>query len=353
MMNKQLKKIILNESNSARDALEIIDSSDIKLVLIVNDSNKLLGTITDGDVRRFLLGGEKLDSKVSLAMNPQPISGKKNHSVDELHELMREHEILAIPILDKDLKVIDIEIFNSDALTSKKIFHNPVFLMAGGLGTRLQPLTNDIPKPMLQLGGMPLLEIILKNFIENGFVNFFISVQYLPDAIMDYFKDGKDFGVSIQYIQEEQPLGTGGALGLLPKQDIESPIVVMNGDILTSVDFRALMSYHNKHGGVATMCVRDYEYQVPFGVIEGDGSKINRMSEKPIYNCQVNAGIYIINHALLKSIAVNQKVDMTDILSNQISLGNAVHMFPIYEYWMDIGRLEDFDKAQIEYSSSN
>jgi len=224
--------------------------------------------------------------------------------------------------------------------------------MAGGLGTRLQPLTDDSPKPMLQVGGKPLLEIILKNFIEHGFVNFYISVQYLPEIIMDYFQDGKNLGVSIKYIQEDQPLGTAGALGLIPQEALDSPIIVMNGDILTSVDFPALLDYHSKHEGAATMCVRDYEFQVPLGVIEGNGSKINMIKEKPIHKCQVNAGIYVINSDIVKIIPENKRVDMPDFLSDQISQGNSVHMFPIHEYWLDIGRLEDFNKAQIDYPQS-
>jgi NDP-sugar pyrophosphorylase family protein len=286
-------------------------------------------------------------------MNPSPITGNTKQSVKELNNLMQKHNIAAVPILDENSKIVDLEISNTGISSQKKVYDNSVFLMAGGLGTRLQPLTDDSPKPMLQVGGKPLLEIILKNFIEHGFVNFYISVQYLPEIIMDYFQDGKNLGVSIKYIQEDQPLGTAGALGLIPQEALDSPIIVMNGDILTSVDFPALLDYHSKHEGAATMCVRDYEFQVPLGVIEGNGSKINMIKEKPIHKCQVNAGIYVINSDIVKIIPENKRVDMPDFLSDQISQGNSVHMFPIHEYWLDIGRLEDFNKAQIDYPQSN
>jgi dTDP-glucose pyrophosphorylase/predicted transcriptional regulator len=351
-MNNKLNLFTLNQSKSVKDALEIINSSPMQFALIVDDDGGLIGTVTDGDVRRFLLDGHKISSDAVLAMNPSPISGTANQSIEELNNLMLHHDITAIPILDLNSKVIDIEIADKRKLSQKKIYDNPVFLMAGGLGTRLQPLTNESPKPMLQVGGKPLLEIILKNFIDHGFVNFYISVQYLPEMIIDHFKDGKNFGVSIQYIHEDQPLGTAGALGLLPKKILDSPIIVMNGDILTSVDFPALLAYHNKHNGSATMCVRDYEFQVPLGVIEGSGSRINLIKEKPIHKCQVNAGIYVINPDIIKTIPKNKRVDMPDFLSDQIAQDNSVHMFPIHEYWLDIGRLEDFHKAQIDYPQS-
>jgi len=352
-MNSKLKLVTLNRTHSARDALELINVSSLNFALIADDENKLLGTITDGDVRRFLLAGHQIENDATLAMNPSPITGNTKQSVKELNNLMQKHNISAVPILDENSKIVDLEISNTGISSHKKVYDNPVFLMAGGLGTRLQPLTDDSPKPMLQVGGKPLLEIILKNFIEHGFVNFYISVQYLPEIIMDYFQDGKNLGVSIKYIQEDQPLGTAGALGLVPQEALDSPIIVMNGDILTSVDFPALLDYHNKHKGAATMCVRDYEFQVPLGVIEGNGSKINMIKEKPIHKCQVNAGIYVINSDIVKIIPENKRVDMPDFLSSQISQGNSVHMFPIHEYWLDIGRLEDFNKAQIDYPQSN
>ncbi len=352
-MNNNLKSITLNQSGSTKDALEIINSSPMQFAMIADDDGRLLGTVTDGDVRRFLLDGHNISSDAVLAMNPSPISGTKNQSTEELNRLMIQHDVTAIPILDNDSRIIDLEIANESTSVQKKIYDNPVFLMAGGLGTRLQPLTNDSPKPMLQVGGKPLLEIILKNFIDYGFVNFYISVQYLPEIIMDYFKDGKNFGVSIQYIHEDQPLGTAGALGLLPKEILDLPILVMNGDILTSVDFPALLAYHNKYNGSATMCVRDYEFQVPLGVIEGHGSRIHLIKEKPTHKCQVNAGIYVINPDIIKTIPKNQRVDMPDFLSDQIAQDNAVHMFPIHEYWLDIGRLEDFNKAQIDYPENS
>jgi len=352
-MNNQINLVTLNHTKSVKDALELINSSPMQFALIVDDDGRLLGTVTDGDIRRFLLDGHNITSDAVLAMNSSPISGTKNQSEEELKNLMIQYDITAIPILDHDSKIIDIETSSTQSSSQKQIYDNPVFLMAGGLGTRLQPLTNESPKPMLQVGGKPLLEIILQNFIDYGFVNFYISVQYLPEKIMNHFKDGKNFGVSIKYIHEDQPLGTAGALGLLPKKILDLPVIVMNGDILTSVDFASLLAYHNKHAGSATMCIRDYEFQIPLGVIEGNGSIINLIKEKPIHKCQVNAGIYVISPDIIKTIPKNKRMDMPDFLSKQISQDNSVHMFPIHEYWLDIGRLEDFNKAQIDYPKSS
>jgi len=347
-----LQNMMLDSSKTIKDALELINSNEIKLILVVNKDLSLLGTITDGDLRRFLLQGSGIASPILHAMNKEPITGNISQSHEELIHLMSLHEISAIPIIDDDGSILDVETAFKDNIVRNDTYENPVFLMAGGLGTRLQPLTDNNPKPMLKVGGKPLLELILKNFVDHGFSNFYISVQYLPEIIKDYFGDGEKFGVTINYIEETEPLGTGGALGLLPKFNKNLPIIVMNGDILTSVDFPALLDYHHKHKGIATMCVRDYEYQVPFGVVEGEETKILSMHEKPIQKWQVNAGIYVLNNSIAESAEKNTRIDMTDILSNNISVGNAVHMFPIYEYWLDIGRLEDFNKAQIDYSSS-
>jgi NDP-sugar pyrophosphorylase family protein len=221
--------------------------------------------------------------------------------------------------------------------------------MAGGFGTRLRPLTDVCPKPLLEIGGKPILETILESFVGSGFRNFYISVHYRADQIKDYFGDGRRWGVLINYVEEHEPLGTAGALGLLPDNLPDLPMIVMNGDILTQIDFSRLLAYHNEHQGIATLCVRQYEYQIPYGVVSMDAQRITGIVEKPIHSCFSNAGIYVLNKSLVQSIAKRQQIDMPQLLNQQILAGELVSMFPVHEYWLDIGRESDFLRAQGEF----
>jgi Nucleoside-diphosphate-sugar pyrophosphorylase involved in lipopolysaccharide biosynthesis/translation initiation factor 2B, gamma/epsilon subunits (eIF-2Bgamma/eIF-2Bepsilon) len=202
---------------------------------------------------------------------------------------------------------------------------------------------------MLKVGDKPMLETLILNFKKAGFHDFYISTHYLPSVIHDYFSDGKHLDVSITYVHEETPLGTGGALGLLPDNLPDLPVILMNGDVLTSIDFKKVLAFHNDCNPAATMCVREYEYQVPYGVIEGDGHKITGMVEKPIHRFFINAGIYVISHEMLKSVNKNERIDMPTLLERHIELGKDVLKFPVHEYWLDIGRMDDFNRAQKDF----
>jgi NDP-sugar pyrophosphorylase family protein len=226
---------------------------------------------------------------------------------------------------------------------------NPVFLMAGGLGTRLHPLTIDCPKPMLQIGGKPILEVILKSFSDQGFHRFYICTHYMPETIRAYFGDGGKWGVSISYVHEDIPLGTGGGLGLLPRDEVDRPVIVMNCDLLTNLDYKRLLHFHADHGGVATMCVRELEHQIPYGVVTSEGQRVQSIDEKPIRKYFINAGVYVLSTELVHSIKPMRRIDMTDILQDSIHRGLAVAMFPIHEYWLDIGRMDDYKRAQAEF----
>ena len=217
--------------------------------------------------------------------------------------------------------------------------------MAGGFGTRLRPLTNSIPKVMLKVGARPILEIILLGFIEHGFVNFYISVYYLSDQIKEHFGDGSRWGVNINYIEELEPLGTCGALSLLP-DTINEPIMIMNGDLLTNINFSSLLNFHKNHCSIATMCVREYTIEVPYGVVESSDSRITSIVEKPRQHYFVNAGVYVLAPEVFKNIPKSLKKDMPDLFNELIANKDNVFMFPLHEYWLDIGRLGDFEKAQ-------
>lgn len=345
MTEQKWQQVLISPDSSIRDALKIIEQASLRIALVVSERQALLGVVTDGDIRRGLLKNYSLDSPVKAVMNDQPITAPFGTPRRELIKLMNEKGLLSIPLL-RDGQVQDLEILQRK--TPEFRHDNPVFLMAGGFGTRLKPLTNDCPKPMLRVGEKPILELVLLSFIRSGFHNFYISLHYMPEQIQQYFGDGSKWNVSIKYIYEDLPLGTAGALGLLPTDAPQLPVLLMNGDLLTTVDFEQLLEFHNKSLSDATMCVRDYEYQIPFGVINGDGERVLSMVEKPIQRLFVNAGIYVINQDVRAQVKPNQRIDMPTLLEQNIDLTKKVSMFPIHEYWLDIGRIDDYQRAQID-----
>jgi NDP-sugar pyrophosphorylase family protein len=258
--------------------------------------------------------------------------------------VMESTRLLQLPVVDAERRIIGIETLH-DMLDRKRL-DNPVFLMAGGFGKRLYPLTQDCPKPMLKVADKPILELILQSFADAGFHRFFISTHYLPEVIRDHFGDGSRWDVSIRYVHEEEPLGTGGALGLLPRDEIDQPLFLMNGDLLTRVDFRSLLDFHERHGGAATLCVREYESQIPYGVIQSDGHRISHIVEKPTQRFFINAGIYMLSPELIQRVTPGDRIDMPTLLEREIGAGREINMFPVHEYWLDIGRMDDFQRAQ-------
>ncbi|ASU23366.1 alcohol dehydrogenase [Vibrio qinghaiensis] len=341
------KNVLIKPDNSIRDALEIINNEALRVVLVVDNNQYLVGVVTDGDIRRGLLKNLTLAEPVSLVMNLSPTTVKAGASREDLIELMEKKGILSIPLLDDAGKVVGLETLHG-ALHRQK-YQNPVFLMAGGFGTRLRPLTDNCPKPMLKIGNKPILETVIRSFIKAGFVNFYISTHYMPELIHAHFGDGSELGVNITYVHEEFPLGTGGALGLLPKGLPEGlPLIMMNGDVLTKVDFQRLLDFHVSHDADATMCVREYDYQIPYGVINGEGNKITSMVEKPIQRFFVNAGIYVVSPRVIQSVPENHRIDMPTLLEQHMQERDKILMFPIHEYWLDIGRMDDFKRAQAD-----
>jgi dTDP-glucose pyrophosphorylase len=347
-MSHSWEKALITPEQSIKDALGVIDREALRVALVVDNNVILKGIVTDGDVRRGILSGLSVNESVSKVMNTSPVVANKSATKDELIELMNKLDLLSIPIVDNG-KIIGLQTLHDTLVRDKK--DNPVFIMAGGFGTRLRPLTDNCPKPMLKIGNKPILEILLQQFIEHGFHKFFISTHYLPDVITDYFGDGSRFGVDIQYVYEETPLGTGGALGLLPDDALSLPLIMINGDILTKVDFDKLLHFHEGHDVVSTMCVREYEYQVPFGVIESDGLYIEGMIEKPLHRFFVNAGVYVVDPKVCASLVEASYIDMPSLLERHISNGDKVLQFPIHEYWLDIGRMDDFKRAQMDAAS--
>ncbi|GKW49728.1 nucleotidyltransferase family protein [Halomonas sp. NCCP-2165] len=343
---KQWEAALVAPGTSLDTAIEVLDRAALRIVLVADEQRRLLGTLTDGDIRRALIRHLSMTSAVDEVMNPNPRVASPDWSRDRLLQLMEQQQILQLPVVDEDKRIVGLE--NLHDLLNQKTLDNPVFLMAGGFGTRLRPLTNDCPKPMLKVGDKPILQLIIENFVRAGFHRFYISTHYMPEVIREHFRDGGDWGVSIQYIHEEEPLGTGGALGLLPKDEIDLPLFMMNGDLLTSLNFQNLLQFHQEHPASATMCVREYEYQVPYGVIQSQGRHITSMVEKPVQRFFVNAGVYLLASELVQRVPKSQHIDMPTLLKQEIAQQRHVNMFPIHEYWLDIGRMDDFRKAQMD-----
>lgn len=342
-MKSNWKEILVSPSDTIQNVMKVIDLGGFQLALVVNSDNNLLATVTDGDIRRALIDDKPLTALVSEIMHTSPRTVSRDASKSKILEILEKEGISAIPVVDNNV-VVGIETLHQ--LLQRERKDNPVFLMAGGFGTRLKPLTDSCPKPLLKVGSKPILEIVLLNFIKSGFHRFFVSTHYLPEMIKSYFGNGEKWGITIEYIHETTPLGTGGALGLLPNNLSDLPIIVMNGDILTKINLEELLNFHNANNATATMCVREYEYQVPFGVIESKGKNIISMVEKPIQKFHVNAGTYVISQEVLESVNNNEVIDMPTLLERH--LNNHVIMYPFHEYWLDIGRVADFERAQID-----
>ncbi|WP_406611044.1 nucleotidyltransferase family protein [Agarivorans sp. JK6] len=338
---KNWEIILLHLEDSIRNAMLKIDESSLRFAVVVDDERTLLGTVTDGDIRRGLIAGKVLADEVAGVMNIAPFSVPEEMCHKEVLTKLQENSYLATPVI-REGKVVGVHTLES--LQRRGRYDHPVFLMAGGFGTRLKPLTDNCPKPLLKVGDKPILEIVLERFIKAGFHNFYISTHYLPEMLHDHFGDGSSWNVDITYVHEEEPLGTGGALGLLPKSLSELPIIMCNGDVLTTLDFEKLLAFHTQHKGIATMCVREFDYQIPFGVVESEGIEITALSEKPTYSYHVNAGIYVVERGLLDKLESNQYIDMPTLLESQFN--KKVNMYTFYEYWLDIGRMDDFKKAQ-------
>lgn len=345
-MKTQLQDILVSPDATILQAIQAIDRGALQAVLVVDANRRLLGTVTDGDIRRGILRGVGVDQPVREIMNTQPVSLRDGDDRAAALGLMKRLSIHHLPVVDAQGRVIGIEWF--DELVAGPHEETWVALMVGGLGTRLRPLTRNLPKPMIPVGGRPLLETIIVSLATQGYYRFFLCINYMADVIRDYFGDGTKLGVEITYLEEKERMGTAGALSLLPDRPTE-PMLVMNGDLLTTVNFNSLIAFHKEHNAAATMCVREYSMQVPYGVVRTDGSRLLGVTEKPVEKYFVNAGIYVLDPPALDLIPKGQFFDMPDLFSRILDQGGVASVFPIREYWRDIGRIDDLERARSEY----
>jgi dTDP-glucose pyrophosphorylase len=343
---KNIENLKLNINSIIKEALEIIDKAAMQIALVVDENDKLIGTLTDGDIRRGLLKGLDLNSPIESIIFKTPTIAKISDTKEEILKLALSKKLHQIPIIGNDGTVIGIQ--EIEELVNPKEKINKVVLMVGGLGTRLRPLTENTPKPMLKVGNKPILHTIVENFAKYGYKNIVMCVNYKSDIIQNYFKDGKEFGVNIEYIFEENRMGTAGALSLL-KEKPTKPFFVMNGDLLTNVNFEHLHNYHLSNDSIATMCVREYDFQVPYGVVNMENNKILSIEEKPVHKFFVSAGIYMLSPEVLEYIPKNEFFDMPTLFDLIIKDNKNAISFPIREYWLDIGRIEEYKRANDEY----
>jgi len=344
-----VERILIDESATIRDAIACIDKSAKGIALVVDARRRLRFTVTDGDIRRAVLRRLPMSSNVAEIAKfkvgtsyEQPTSAPVGTLKTELLVLMQQHSVRQLPLIDEDGHVADL--VTMDELLPTDVLSVEAVIMAGGKGTRLMPLTADTPKPMLPVGDKPLLEVIIGQIRAAGIHQVNIATHQLKDKITEHFGDGKRFGIDIDYIDEESPLGTAGALGLMvPPID---PILVMNGDVLTRTDFRSMVSYHKKNEADLTVGVRQYDLSVPYGVVECDGPLVKQLREKPIFNFMVNAGIYVVEPAVLSFIPAGRRFDMTDFIQTLMDNGRRVVAFPVIEYWLDIGQHAEYEQAQ-------
>ena len=345
-MNQAWRKACVNPSTNMRETLICLEESAQQIALVVDNRDTLLGVVTDGDIRRAILKGFNMDTLAGDFMAPSPQFAQPSDSRDMVLNRMRSESLRHMPVLNEEGKVVDLILFeNQESLP------NNVVLMAGGSGVRLRPLTKDLPKPMLRVGDRPILETIIDQIHSFGFNNFHISLNYLGEKIEKYFNDGSQWGVSIKYLREKIPLGTAGALSLLELTSTD-PIIVMNSDLLTKLDFKQLLDFHNAHTSSLTVCVRDYDYFLPYGIIEAEGQTLTTIAEKPQKKELVNAGIYVLDHEVLNLIKSDTSIDMTDVIHHLLKINKHPCVYPIHEYWIDVGHKKDFQRAEDEFSAN-
>jgi dTDP-glucose pyrophosphorylase len=333
---------IIKINTPIRLAIERINKAGIKIALVLDKNHRLLGTVTDGDFRRGILNGLTLEDSVEKIMNKNPLTVNKGTSRLEVLKLMNDSNILQIPIVDKKNLVIGLHLWNDISIQTK--YSNIMVIMAGGRGSRLHPKTENRPKPMLLVAGVPILEHIIIRARSQGFNHFIIAVNYLSQVIEDYFKNGNKFGVKIEYLHEDSPLGTAGALSLISNRP-EGPFIVTNGDVITDINYSDFLEYHTAHNAGVTVAIHTHEFQIPYGVLQINGFEVESYKEKPIVSSLINAGVYALDPDILDYVTEPKFRDMPEILNISRDLKKKVIVYPLYESWIDIGRPIDLEIA--------
>ncbi|MFH1058084.1 MAG: nucleotidyltransferase family protein [Pseudomonadota bacterium] len=344
----------LGPGHTMRQIMDCLNRNQKGLVLITDRAGRLLGAVNDGDLRRALLAGQGMETTAAEILaqkvatgKPAPVTAPIGSSRAHLLGLMQKRLVRQIPLLNDEGRVAGLVTW-ADLMPEETEPFQAV-IMAGGKGTRLAPLTGDCPKPMLPVGDRPLMERIIGQLRQAGIRRVNVSTCYLADKIQDHFGDGRELGVELNYVTEKEPLGTAGALGLLDRPD--EPLLIINGDILTQMDFRAMLQFHQEHAAALTVGVRKYEVNVPFGVVTTNGPYVEALAEKPRYSFFVNAGVYLVEPGVVQFVESGERLDMTDLIARLLAAGERVVSFPIIEYWLDVGSHSDYQRAQLDYQN--
>lgn len=333
------RKTLLHETAKIEDAIRNLDASTLQICLVSSANGRLIGTITDGDIRRGLLKGLQLNSAIGAIVNKTPIVVPPNFARQTVLQFMRANSIHQLPVVDGDGLVVGLHLLDDMLLPNKR--KNLMVIMAGGKGTRLRPFTENCPKPLLEVAGKPMLQHIIERAASDGIGRFVVALHYLGHMIEDYFGDGHKFNVEIEYLREDSPLGTAGALGLLEQRPEES-FIVTNGDVLTAIHYSELLDFHNQQGAAATMAIRLHEWQHQFGVVKTKGLDILGFEEKPVYRSNINAGVYVLTPASLDVIKVNEHCDMPTLFNRLQLAQKRTIVYPMHESWVDVGKPSDF-----------
>ena len=335
-------KTVLPENATIGQVINNLNEVSAKIVLVVNDVGILQGTVSDGDIRRSLLRGLSLDSPITTVIHRNPLVVPPELGRDLVKQLMMANKIWQIPVVDEKHHVVGLHLW--DEITSSAIRSNLMVIMAGGKGTRMRPYTENCPKPLLSVAGTPILEHIIERAKLEGFSRFALSIGYLGHMIEAHFGDGKSLDVEIEYLREEIPLGTAGALSLLEPLPI-TPFIVANGDVITDIRYGELIDFHERYDATATMAVRAHEWQNPFGVVQTKGVEIIGFEEKPIIRSYINAGVYVLNPAALSVLALGKHCDMPTLFERLQEKKQYTVAYPMHEPWLDVGRPDDLVAA--------
>jgi dTDP-glucose pyrophosphorylase len=342
-----IDKYIYRSNATLEDLLISLDKSGEGFLPIVDENNVLIGVVTDGDIRRAFLNKV---SDVNLIINKNPYTAPKGTSKEQALIILKKAHRRHLPIVDSDKKLVEIIKLDN---WEEFVRPNKVVIMAGGLGSRLGELTKDIPKPMLPLGNKPILENLITSFKNQGYIDFIISVNYKAEIIKNYFKDGAHLGVSISYVEEKERLGTAGAISLI-KEEFNHPFIVINGDILSTLNYSELLDFHLQKKSIATMCVAKKTYTIQYGVIQfNQDNSITTIQEKPGYDFYINAGIYVLSPEAVKFIPEGKFFDMPSLFELLNKSNYKTYVFPINDYWLDIGLKDDYFKALNDISGFN
>jgi dTDP-glucose pyrophosphorylase len=339
----ELARCIVRNDATIRDGLEAVERGAGGIVLVVDDAGRLVAIATDGDLRRAILAGRGLNDPLAPVANERFVAVDSGQSRVDALDLMRGRRIAAIPVVDADGRPVALHQLQGFLRHEPRA--NRALIMAGGLGTRLRPLTEDVPKPMLRVAGRPILERIVLHLVGFGIEHISISVGYLSEMIEAHFGDGEAFGATIDYLREDEPLGTAGALGLLPAPPT-APLLVVNGDLVTSVDVDAMLRTHAEGGFAATLGTRRYLHTVPFGCIVRDGDRVVAIEEKPTLSREVNAGMYVLEPWVVGLVARGEQVSMLDVLARVIDRDETVGAFEVDDDWLDVGQREQLRRAR-------